>query len=65
MTTYTMLIEKGKREGKAEVVINLFDGGFETARIAKFVKMLEEDVTNILKNNCGQFHCIVHDYMLV
>jgi predicted transposase/invertase (TIGR01784 family) len=63
MTTYTMLIEKGKlegkaegklegkREGKLEVVLTLFDEGFETARIAKFVKMEAEEVVKILKNN--------------
>jgi hypothetical protein len=42
---------KGKLEGKVKVVINLFDEGFEMARIAKFFEMPEEDIANILKNN--------------
>jgi len=67
MTTYTMLIEKGKKEGEligiqkgklegkiegiTEVVFNLFEEGFEMSRIAKIVKMPEEEIVSILKNN--------------
>ena len=67
MTTYTRLIEKGKLEGeqigiqkgeqigiqkgKLEVVISLYDDGFETPRIAKIVKLQEEEVVNILEKN--------------
>ena len=75
MSTYTMLIEKGKKEGKlegeqlgtqkgeqigiqkgkleekTEVVLTLFDEGFDTARIARFVKLQEEEVVKILKDN--------------
>jgi len=66
MSTYTMFIEKGKKEGKlegeqigiqkgkleekTEVVLILYDEGFDTARIARFVKLPEEDVANILKD---------------
>jgi len=66
MTTYTMLIEKGKLEGeqigiqkgiekgkleeKSEVILSLFDEGFETPRIAKIVKLSEEEVVNVLKD---------------
>ena len=61
MTTYDRLIEKwkmegeligiqeGKVEGKAEFVLSLLDEGFETPRIAKIVKLREEEVVNILK----------------
>jgi predicted transposase YdaD len=67
MSTYTMLIEKGKKEGKlegklegeqigiqkvaTEVVLNLFDEGFDTASIARLVKLPEEEVINILRKN--------------
>ena len=56
MSTYTMLIEKGKLEGeqigiqkgkleeKTEMVLTLFDEGFDTASIARFVKLPEEEV---------------------
>jgi len=50
MTTYTMLIERVKLEEKAEVIISLFDEGFETPRIAKIVKLPEEKVVAILKD---------------
>jgi len=54
MTTYTMLIEKGIQKGKLEekneVIVCLFDEGFETAKIAKIVKLSEEKVVNILKD---------------
>ena len=50
MTTYSMLIEKGKLEEKIEVIVSLFDEGFETPRIAKIVKLPEEEVVNILKD---------------
>ena len=50
MTTYTMLIEKGKLEEKNEVIVSLFDEGFETAKIAKIVKLSEEKVVAILKD---------------
>ena len=48
MTTYTMLIERAKLEEKAEVIVSLFDEGFETAKIAKIVKLPEEKVVAIL-----------------
>ena len=67
MSTYTMLIEKGKKEGKlegklegeqlgiqkvtTEVVLNLFDEGFDTTSIARLVKLPEEEVVKILKDN--------------
>jgi predicted transposase YdaD len=67
MSTYTMLIEKGKKEGKlegklegeqismqkvtTEVVLNLFDEGFDTASIARFLKLPEEEVVKILKDH--------------
>ena len=67
MSAYTMFIEKGKKEGKlegeqigiqkgeleekTEVVLILYDEGFDTARIARFVKLPEEEVANILKDN--------------
>jgi hypothetical protein len=51
MTTYTMLIEKGIQKGKLEemneVIVSLFDGGFETPKIAK---LPEEKVVAILKD---------------
>ncbi|WP_162418839.1 Rpn family recombination-promoting nuclease/putative transposase [Cyclobacterium roseum] len=54
MTTYTMLIEKGIQKGKLEekneVIVSLFDEGFETAKIAKIVKLSEEKVVAILKD---------------
>jgi hypothetical protein len=50
MTTYTMLIERVKLEEKAEVIVSLFDEGFETPRIAKIVKLPEEKVVAILKD---------------
>jgi predicted transposase/invertase (TIGR01784 family) len=70
MTTYTMLIEKGKLEGKIEgeqigiqkgfekgkleekyeVILSLFDEGFETPKIAKIVKLPEDEVVSILKD---------------
>ncbi|WP_162344022.1 Rpn family recombination-promoting nuclease/putative transposase [Cyclobacterium salsum] len=54
MTTYTMLIEKGIQKGKIEekneVIVSLFDEGFETAKIAKIVKLSEEKVVAILKD---------------
>lgn len=65
MTTYDRLMEKWKMEGeligiqkgktegkveeKAEFVLSLLDEGFETPRIAKIVKLREEEVVNILK----------------
>ncbi|MCC5937803.1 MAG: hypothetical protein JJU34_11035 [Lunatimonas sp.] len=64
MTTYTMLIEKGKSEGKiegeqigiqkgkleekTEVIVSLFDEGFDVPKIAKIVKLQEEEVVRIL-----------------
>jgi hypothetical protein len=45
-----MLIERVKLEEKAEVIISLFDEGFETPRIAKIVKLPEEKVVAILKD---------------
>jgi len=52
MTTYTMLIEKGKSEGKleekTEVIVSLFDEGFEVPKIAKIVRLPEEEVLKIL-----------------
>lgn len=58
MTTYTMLIEKGEKLGiqkgkleeKNEVIVSLFDEGFETPKIAKIVKLSEEKVEAILKD---------------
>jgi predicted transposase/invertase (TIGR01784 family) len=58
MTTYTMLIEKGEKLGiekgkleeKSEVILSLFDEGFETPKIAKIVKLQEEEVVKILKD---------------
>jgi len=50
MTTYTMLIEKGKLEEKSEVIVSLFDEGLETAKIAKIVKLPEEKVVAILRD---------------
>lgn len=50
MTTFTMLIENGKLEEKNEVIVSLFDEGFETAKIAKIVKLPEEKVVSILKD---------------
>jgi predicted transposase YdaD len=62
MTTYNRLMEKWKTEGeligiqkertegKAKVILNLFDEGFETPRIAKIVEMREQEVVTILKN---------------
>jgi predicted transposase YdaD len=66
MSTYTMLIEKGKKEGKiegklegeqigkikekTEMILTLYDEGFDTASIARFVKLPEEEVVKILKN---------------
>jgi len=83
MSTYTMLIEKGKKEGKlegkqigiqigiqkgeqigiqkgeqigktkekTEMVLTLYDEGFDTASIARFVKLPEEEVVKILKDH--------------
>ena len=71
MSTYTMLIEKGKLEGeqigiqkgeqigiqkgkveeKTEFVLTLFDEGFDTASIARLVKLPEEEVVKFLKDN--------------
>jgi predicted transposase/invertase (TIGR01784 family) len=59
MSTYTMLIEKGKKEGKlegklegkTEMVLTLFDEGFDTASIARLVKLPEEEVVKILKDH--------------
>jgi predicted transposase/invertase (TIGR01784 family) len=63
MSTYIMLIEKGKKEGKlegeqigkikekTEFVFTLFDEGFDTASIARFVKLPEEEVVKILKDH--------------
>jgi len=55
MSTYTMLIEKGKLEGEqkvtTEIVLNLFAEGFDTASIARFVKLPEEEVVKILKDH--------------
>ena len=63
MSTYTMLIEKGKLEGeqigiqkgkleeKTEMVLTLFDEGFDTAIIARFVKLPEGEVVKILKDH--------------
>jgi predicted transposase/invertase (TIGR01784 family) len=63
MSTYTMLIEKGKKEGKlegkiegkleekTEMVLTLFDERFDTASIARFVKLPEEEVVKILKDH--------------
>jgi hypothetical protein len=48
MTTYTMLIEKGKLEEKTEVIVSLFDEGFDVPKIAKIVKLPEEEVLIIL-----------------
>jgi predicted transposase/invertase (TIGR01784 family) len=52
MTTYTMLIEKGKSEGKleekTEVIVSLCDEGFDVPKIAKIVKLPEEEVLIIL-----------------
>jgi hypothetical protein len=45
-----MLIEKGKLEEKSEVIVSLFDEGFETAKIAKIVKLPEEKVVAILRD---------------
>lgn len=65
MTTYTMLIEKGKIEGeqigiekgiakgileeKQKVILRLFDERFEMSRIAKIVELPEDEVVSILK----------------
>lgn len=43
-------IEKGKLEEKSEVILSLFDEGFETPRIAKIVKLPEEEVVKVLKD---------------
>ena len=43
-------IEKGKLEEKHEVIFSLFDEGFDTARIAKIVKLPEDEVITILKD---------------
>ena len=63
MSTYTMLIEKGKLEGeqigiqkgkleeKTEMVLTLFDEGIDTTNIARLVKLPEEEVVKILKDN--------------
>jgi len=63
MSTYTMLIEKGEQIGiqkgklegkveeKTEFVLTLFDEGFDTASIARLVKLPEEEVVKILKDN--------------
>lgn len=62
MTTYDRLMEKWKSEGeligiqkeraegKAKVILNLFDEGFQTQRIAKIVEMREQEVVTILKD---------------
>ncbi|WP_158857923.1 RpnC/YadD family protein [Lunatibacter salilacus] len=62
MTTYDRLMEKWKlegeligmqkerAEGKAKVILNLFDEGFQTPRIAKIVEMREQEVVTILKD---------------
>lgn len=66
MNTYNRLMEKwkvegeqlgiqkgeqiGLQKGKVDVILSLYDEGFETSRIAKIVKMPDEEVTNILKN---------------
>jgi len=43
-------IEKGKLEEKHEIVLSLFDEGFETSEIAKIVKLTEAKVVDILKD---------------
>ncbi|WP_035805334.1 Rpn family recombination-promoting nuclease/putative transposase [Lunatimonas lonarensis] len=48
MTTYTMLIERAKLEEKAEVIVSLFDEGFDVPKVAKIVKLPEEEVVRIL-----------------
>jgi hypothetical protein len=50
MTTYSMLIEKGKLEEKIQVIVSLFDEGFEVPKIAKIVKLSEVEVLAILKD---------------
>lgn len=42
-------IEKGKLEEKHEVIFSLFDEGFEIPKIARIVKLPEEEVVSILK----------------
>ena len=67
MNTYNRLMEKwkvegeqlglqkgeqiGLQKGKVDVILSLYDEGFDTSRIAKIVKTPEEEVTNILKNS--------------
>jgi hypothetical protein len=48
MTTFSMLIEKGKLEEKIEVIVSLFDEGFEVPKIAKIVKLSKEEVVKFL-----------------
>lgn len=50
MTTYDRLMEKWKLEGKAEVILGLFDEGLEAPKIAKIIKMREQEVVAILKD---------------
>ncbi len=50
MTTYSMLIEKGKLEEKIQVIVSLFDDGFEVPKKAKIVKLSEVEVLAILKD---------------
>lgn len=42
-------IEKGKLEEKHEVIFSLFDEGYEIPKIAKIVKLEEDEILSILK----------------
>ncbi|HSI76045.1 MAG TPA: hypothetical protein VK957_09120 [Lunatimonas sp.] len=43
-------IQRGKLEEKYEVILSLFDEGFETPKIAKIVKLREDEVVKILRD---------------
>ena len=51
MTTYDRLIQKGKEEGKIEMILSLFDDKISTTQIAIYAKISEKEVIKILKDN--------------
>jgi predicted transposase/invertase (TIGR01784 family) len=55
MTTYAMLRNEakieGKIEGKTEMILGLYDDGIDIHRIAKFAKMLPVEIEKILREN--------------
>jgi len=51
MTTYDRLIQKGKEEGKIEMILALFDDKISTTQIANYAKISEKEVIKILKDN--------------